>query len=73
MYSERTHTGINLIDLTERQAIVIRESLRRAAAYCILSDGERRQVDLLRHRLDAVLDPKRNYCPTSKIKSNEKV
>lgn len=54
MYSERTSTGINLIDLTDRQAGVIRDSLRRAKKYCILWEEERRIVDLLIRRIDAV-------------------
>lgn len=72
MYSERTHTGINLIDLTDRQVVIIRESLRRAAVYCILSNEERRQIDLLRHRIDAVGPfPERKKCSIQNTKSNE--
>ena len=72
MYSERTHTGINLIDLTDRQVVIIRESLRRTEAYCILSNEERREIDLLRSRIDAV-DPflERKRCSIQNTKSNE--
>lgn len=54
MYAENTTTGINLMDLTRQQALVIHDSLRRAIIHCILSDDERALINDMMRRIEPV-------------------